>query len=1143
MSGFVHLHLHSEYSLLDGACRIKEIAEYAKSVGQTAVAITDHGVMFGAIEFYNECKKQEIKPIIGCEVYVAPASRFDRIKDSKPYHLILLCRDNSGYENLIKLVSYGYTEGFYSKPRVDRELLKRYSGGLIALSGCIAGEVQRNILNNDLEAAEEAALFYKETFGAENYYFEVQDHGIPEEKRVIGTLLKLSEKLGIPCAATNDVHYIKKSDASVQKILIAIQTNTLLDEPSPLAFPTEEFYMKSEEEMRRLFAYCPEAVDNTAKIAERCNVEFEFGKIKLPKFVIDGVDNNDEYFTALCFKGLKKRYGQPSEKAIERLNYELDVIKKMGFTDYYLIVWDFIRFAKEKKIPVGPGRGSGAGSLAAYCIGITGIDPLKYNLLFERFLNPERVSMPDFDIDFCYERRQEVIDYVIRKYGEDRVAQIITFGTMAAKAAVKDVARVMNAPYQLSDKISKLIPFGMHVTLERALKESPELKELYDSDSKVREIITAAMRLEGMPRHASTHAAGVVISDRPVRDYVPLYKADGSSSVTQYTMTVLESLGLLKIDFLGLRNLTVISDCEKEIRKKDPEFSVSKLPENDAETFQMMSKGDTLGVFQFESDGMRQVLMKMKPRSIEDLTAALSLYRPGPMDSIPKYIENREHPEKITYAHPILENILNVTCGCIVYQEQVMEICRKMAGYSYGRADLVRRAMAKKKHDVMEKEREIFVEGSVKNGVPEKTANAVFDEMAGFASYAFNKSHAAAYSLVAYQTAYLKRHYFKEYMAALMTSVLENTGKLIEYISGCEGAGVRVLSPDINESMEGFASVGGGIRFALLAVKGVGRGVISGILEARRSGAFVSIQDFCRRMQGRDFNKRAFESLIKCGAFDSLGYTRHTLMENYEGLFDDGRDSIRRNIDGQMDFFGSASENTDSDGIIKELPEYPDEVRLKMEKEITGIYISGHPLDSVDNYAAALRTTAINSILSAAENSIGNMEGKKALVAVTWQGFKLYNTKNGSQMAFTKIEDKTGEMECIVFPEVFKESKNIIKSDESGIPCFISGKISVKDEEPKLLAERIFTRFEMETICKDKKLYIKLNDNDAVKVKAVMDYIHTNSGKGKLIFCFEPSKRKLSPTNISGINIDGELLKTVCDIVGRENVFIELGSF
>ncbi|MBP1550419.1 MAG: DNA polymerase III subunit alpha, partial [Oscillospiraceae bacterium] len=760
---FVHLHLHSEYSLLDGACRLKQLVGYAKELGQEAVAVTDHGCMYSAVEFYNEAVAQGIKPIIGCEVYVAPRTRFDKIhgQDNKPYHLVLLCKNNTGYQNLIKLVSYGYTEGFYNKPRVDIELLGKYHEGLIALSGCLAGEIPRKLVNGEYESAKAVALKYREIFGEGSYYIEIQNHSIPEEMRILPLLYRLSAETGIPLVATNDAHYITKQDHEVQRVLIAIQTNTLLSEPNPLSFPTNEFYMKSETEMRELFANVPQAVDNTTKIAEMCNVEFEFGKIKLPKFTIENVTDNVDYFRKLCYKGMKKRYGENvSAEITERMEYELDVITRMGYVDYFLIVWDFIRYAREQKIPVGPGRGSGAGSIAAYCIGITSVDPMKYNLLFERFLNPERVSMPDFDIDFCYEGRQRVIDYVVRKYGTDRVAQIITFGTMAAKGAIRDVGRVMGLPYQAVDKVSKLLSGA---PLEDELKNNADLMVLYKNDSDVRKMIDTAKKLEGMPRHASTHAAGVVISDAPVSEYVPVQK-NGDAIVTQYAKDELESLGLLKMDFLGLRNLTVIRDAENYIKKAIPDFDITKIPLDDKAVYEMISQGYTSGVFQFESAGMRQVLMRLKPESIEDLIAVLSLYRPGPMDSIPRYIECRHNPQKVTYKHPILKDILDVTYGCIVYQEQVMEICRKMSGYSYGRADLVRRAMAKKKADVMLKERSVFVEGALANGVEENVANDIFDEMVSFASYAFNKSHAAAYAYISYQTAYLKCHYYKEYM-------------------------------------------------------------------------------------------------------------------------------------------------------------------------------------------------------------------------------------------------------------------------------------------------------------------------------------------------------------------------------------------
>ena len=804
-SDFVNLHVHSEYSLLDGACRIKNLIQRVKELGQTAVAVTDHGNMYGAVEFYKEAKKEGIKPIIGCEVYVAPRTHFDREPklDSSPYHLILLCKNNTGYQNLVKLVSIANLEGFYNKPRVDLELLKKYSDGLICMSACLAGEVPRRLTEGNYTEAVNAAKRYINIFGKDNFYIEVQNHRIGDEIKILPNLYRLANELDIPLAATNDSHYIYQSDSKMQKVLLCIQINKTLDEPNGMEFENDEFYLKSADEMEKLFKGHTEAVANTVKIADRCNVEFEFGKIKLPKFNIEGVTDNNKYFRKLCYDGMYRIYGKSPDKIVtDRMEYELSVISKMGYTDYYLIVWDFIRYAKSNNIPVGPGRGSGAGSLCAYCIGITGIDPINYNLLFERFLNPERVSMPDFDIDFCIEGRQKVKDYVIQKYGADKVSEIIAFDTMKARAAIRDVGRVMGVSYQLCDKTAKLV--DSRNTLSESMEESEDLKYLYNSDKAVHELIDMAKQIEGMPRHASTHAAGVVISSVPISDIVPLQRND-DTVVTQYTMGILESLGLLKMDFLGLRNLTVIRDCQNQIRKTNPDFDISKVPIDDKNVFNMLSKGDTTGVFQFESDGMRQKLIELRPEKLEDLIAVLSLYRPGPMKSIPVYAANKRNPDKIVYKHEILRDILSETYGCIVYQEQVMEICRKMAGYSYGRADIVRRAMAKKKHDVMLQERENFVSGSIKNGVSEKIANEIFDEMVSFASYAFNKSHAAAYSYLAYQTAYLKCYYFKEYMSSLMSSVMSTTSKLLEYISECRQSGVEVINPDVNKSEIGFA--------------------------------------------------------------------------------------------------------------------------------------------------------------------------------------------------------------------------------------------------------------------------------------------------------------------------------------------------
>lgn len=1131
---FVHLHVHSEYSLLDGACRIKDLVKRVKELGQTAVAVTDHGNLYAAIEFYNEAKANGIKPIIGCEVYVAPRSRFDKIHgiDNKPYHLILLCENNEGYQNLIKLVSIGYIDGFYNKPRVDLDVLKKYSKGLIALSACIAGEIPRLLANGEYENAKKTALLYRDIFGENNYYIEVQNHGIREEMSVLPLLYKLSAETGIPLAATNDAHYIAKYDSKIQKILVAIQTNTPLSKPNPLNFPTDEFYIKSYDEMAALFGSKPDALENTVKIAERCNVEFEFGVIKLPKYEIAGVTDNSVYFRNMCYDGLKKRYGDaPPKEYAERLEYELDVIIKMGYVDYYLIVWDFVHFAKTHNIPVGPGRGSGAGSIAAYCIGITGIDPMKYNLLFERFLNPERVSMPDFDIDFCYEKRQQVIDYVVEKYGSDRVAQIITFGTMAAKAAVKDVGRVMELPYQTTDTVSKLIPFELHTTLDKALASSTELKNLYLTDSKVHELIDIAKKIEGMPRHASTHAAGVVISDAPVSDYVPVQKND-ESVVTQYPMNILESLGLLKMDFLGLRTLTVISDTVKAVKRKDPAFNIEKIPLDDKTVFDMLSTGDSSAVFQFESAGMRQVLARLKPTSIEDLIAVLSLYRPGPMDSIPRYIANRHHPEKIAYKHPMLEDILNVTYGCIVYQEQVMQICRKLAGYSYGRADLVRRAMAKKKADVMEKERSVFVEGSVKNGVPESVANDIFDEMSSFASYAFNKSHAAAYAHISYQTAYLKCHFYKEYMAALMTSVLENQNKLLEYISECEKNGVHILCPDINKSMAGFTADENGIRFALLAVKNLGRNAIENIVAERvKNGSFTSLSEFCERMNGKDINRKSAECLIKCGAFDCFALNRRQMLENYDKIFSGLQASVRQNIDGQINFFESGISNSKPQEVsLPDIPEYDLGTLLEFEKEALGMYISGHPLQQYMYISAAAKHNSISKISG---DGAGIKDGSPVKLIGTLQSIKLHKTKNDAIMAFAVVEDMTGECEVIFFPEAYALNVNVIKQ---GSNVFIGGKISYKDNSPKIIADTVMSAEQYMKACSGMKLFVKCRSDDKEKVQKVLEICGEHIGSGAAAFYFDDVKKYVKPKNCSGVYISEELLGKLNKIVGIDNI-------
>ncbi len=944
---FVHLHLHTQYSLLDGACRFGQLFDAAKANGQTAVAITDHGNMFGAIEFYKEAKKHGIKPIIGCEVYVAVRSRHDKVHsiDSERHHLVLLCENERGYKNLIKMVSEAWTSGFYVKPRVDKELLEKYHEGIIALSGCLAGEIARKLVARDYDGAKQTALWYNSVFGQGNYYLEMQNHGLKEQLEIIPMLAKLSEETGIPLVATNDVHYVKKEDAKTQKVLICIQTNHTIDEETGIEFGTDDFYLKNEEEMLELFNNYPQAVKNTQIIADRCNVEFEFHKTKLPHFdVPDGRDHFD-YFREKCYEGLYKNYGEnPDKKYIERLDYELSVIKNMGYVDYFLIVADFINYAKSKNIPVGPGRGSGAGSIAAYCMGITGIDPMKYNLIFERFLNPERVSMPDIDVDFCYVRREEVIDYVIRKYGADHVAQIVTFGTMAARAAIRDVGRVLGIAYNTVDAVSKQIPRELDITIDKALKKNAELKKMYDSDPKINELVNLAKAVEGMPRHASKHAAGVVITDRPVSEYVPLAKND-DSVVTQYTMTTIEELGLLKMDFLGLRTLTVIDDCVKAVRERKPSFSIENIPLDDEKTYDLFRNGDTYGVFQCESAGLRRVLSRLKPNNLEDIIAVISLYRPGPMDSIDTYIENRHNPERVKYKTEMLRPILEVTNGCMVYQEQVMEIFRSLAGYSLGRADIVRRAMSKKKHDVMEKERTTFIEGCGKNGISNETANSIFDDMTSFASYAFNKSHSAAYALVAYQTAYLKCHYPAEFMAALMTSVIDWTDKVTMYISECNRMGIEVLRPDVNFSQAQFTTDFGKIRFGLLAVKNLGRNFIDAIYKERcLNGKYTSFYDFVKRVYSKDFNKRAVESLIKCGALDSFSLNRREMMLNLGSVISSVEATKRRNIDGQIGLFDLGGVRDNSSPEISHTEEFDRLEMLGYEKETTGLYISGHPM-------------------------------------------------------------------------------------------------------------------------------------------------------------------------------------------------------
>ena len=1071
---FVHLHLHTEYSLLDGACRIKRLMPRIKELGQNAVAITDHGAMYGVIDFYKEAQKYGIKPIIGCEVYVANRSRFSKEHQLDwSYHLVLLCENNTGYKNLIKLVSAGFIDGFYKKPRVDKELLRKYHEGIIALSACLAGEIPRNLSANDYDGAKKAALEYLDIFGKGNYFIEIQDHGYADQKRILPGLVRISRETGIPLVATNDCHYIEKGDAKMQNVLVCIGTNHIVGEANDMAFETDEFYVKSEEEMREIFSAFPEAIDNTQKIADRCNITFEFGHTKLPAFNAPDGRDNVEYFETMCKDGLLRRYGEnPAPELWERLNYELDIIKRMGYVNYYLIVHDFISYAKGAGIPVGPGRGSGAGSICAYCIGITDIDPIKYHLLFERFLNPERVSMPDFDVDFCYERRQEVIDYVNRKYGEDHVAQIITFGTMAARAAIRDVGRALGMAYQDVDKVAKLVPTDLHMTLEKALKISPELKALYTSDQKVAELIDTALKVEGMPRHSSVHAAGVVIAPKPVTEFVPVAKPD-ESVVTQFTMTTLEELGLLKMDFLGLRNLTAISDCEKEVRKRIPDFDISKVPDDDPAVYEMLGKGQAQGVFQFESAGMRSVLVGLGPKSIEDLTAVISLYRPGPMDSIPKYIENSHHPERVTYKTPLLKPILDVTYGCIVYQEQVMEIVRKLAGYSYGRADLVRRAMSKKKLDVMAQEREYFVHGkfdengnlelpgAVRNGVPEKVANEIFDEMSSFASYAFNKSHAAAYATVAYRTAYLKCHFPGEYMAAQLSSVLDNTDKVIEYIGECQKMGIKIAGPDVNTSESGFTWQNDAVRFGLLAVKNIGRGLINDIVSERENnGKYTSFTDFCRRIFGRELNKRTLEALIKSGALDSLGSNRRSMLSGYENLLSNIDAEKKRNLSGQMSLFGGFEDTAETEETIPQLSDFSLREKLNMEKETTGLYLSGHPMNEYDEAVQSMNASTVLEIKHM--DAGGEGSNKRVRLCGIVLNKRTKTTKSNEVMAFVTVEDTTGSLEVLVFPRTLAEYGGLININDAVV---LEARISSReDEETKLVAERFLSIADAEKI-------------------------------------------------------------------------------
>lgn len=1146
---FVHLHVHTEYSLLDGACRIQRLVERLKELGQTACAITDHGVMYGCIEFYRTLKEAGIKPIIGCETYVAPRTRLNKEAkiDSSPYHLILLCENNIGYQNLVKLISDANINGFYNKPRCDRETLKKYHEGLICLSACLSGEVSRRLLADDYEAAKKVALDYREIFGENNYFLEIQDHGLSGQEKINPMLYKLSRETGIPIVATNDAHYLNEESWEIQRVLTAISTNTTINDKNPLNFNTRELYIKSGEQMAALFS--EEAVANTARIAERCNVEIEFGKIKLPQYTAQGVTDNTEYFKRSVWAGLKERYGASvPQNVVDRAKYELDIIIKMGYVDYFLIVADFIAYARSKDIPVGPGRGSGVGSICAYALKITNVDPLKYNLLFERFLNPERVTMPDFDVDFCYIRRQEVIDYVSRKYGADHVSQIITFGTMAAKAAIRDVGRAMGMPYAKVDSVAKMIPFSLNPSIERSLEEEKELSEAVKKDSEIEKLINTAIKLEGMPRHASMHAAGVVIAPKAVTEYVPVQKSD-NYIVTQYPMGTLEQLGLLKMDFLGLRYLTVIHDCEKLVRKNNPDFDINSINGEDKSVFAMLAAGQTAGVFQFESSGMTSVLSRLKPTSIEDMIAVISLYRPGPMQSISTYIENRHHPEKITYKHPLLKDILEVTYGCIVYQEQVMQICRAVGGYSYGRSDLVRRAMAKKKKEVMENERNAFIYGTdtncgaVKNGVSAEIANDIFDEMSSFASYAFNKSHATAYAWLAYQTAYLRCHYYKEYMIALMTSVMGNVGKLNEYISDLDKHGVKILPPDVNSSVIGFSVEDKSIRYGLLPIKNLGKGIIDAIVKEREKGRYTSLYDFCSRLNDYDLNKRAVEALIKSGALDSLGHNRRTMFMNYENIMSGLSAHKNRNIDGQIDMFNldkAVTQKSEDDYKMEEKQEFSHIQLLQMEKESAGFYITGHPIDPYEGLIKSLGCKNILTIInSAKENLNGFKQGQKQPLVAMLVSKRPHQQKNGKSMCFAEFEDKSGIIEAVIFNDIYEKVSHILTEGKIyKILASISSDTFRDEENPKLIVNSIEEAKEQEQR-EDKTLYIKLSSMETDCLKEVYKHLWKNQGSTKVKLCFEDTKKVTRPKGIEGVKIAKELMQKLEEICGKGNIILK----
>lgn len=1144
---FTHLHVHTEYSLLDGSNKIKEYVARAKELGMDSAAITDHGVMYGVIDFYREAKAAGINPILGCEVYVAPNSRLDRevgSDEDRYYHLVLLAENNQGYANLMKIVSIGFVEGFYYRPRVDKETLETYHEGIIALSACLAGEVPRYLTRGLYDEARQAALRYQEIFGKGNFFLELQDHGIPQQKLVNQQLLRMSQELDIPLVATNDVHYTYEDDVAAHDILLCIQTGKKLADEDRMRYEGGQYFVKSEEQMASLFRYAPQALENTHRIAERCHVEIEFGVTKLPRFDVPAPYTAWEYLNKLCYEGLEEHYGAQAEELKPRLSYELNTIRTMGYVDYFLIVWDFIRYARDQGIPVGPGRGSAAGSIVSYTLGITQLDPIRYNLLFERFLNPERVSMPDIDVDFCFERRQEVIEYVVRKYGKDCVAQIVTFGTMAARGVIRDVGRVMDLPYNLCDTIAKMVPQELNITIDKALEMNQELRTLYETDEKIKELINMSKRLEGLPRHTSMHAAGVVISQKAVDEYVPLSRAADGTIVTQFTMTTLEELGLLKMDFLGLRTLTVIENAVRLVeRATGVHLDMLKIDYNDKKVLDSIGTGKTEGVFQLESGGMKSFMKELKPQSLEDIIAGISLYRPGPMDFIPQYIRGKNHPETITYDCPQLEPILEPTYGCIVYQEQVMQIVRDLGGYTLGRSDLVRRAMSKKKAAVMAKERQNFVYGNpeeqvpgcIANGISEQTANKIYDDMTDFAKYAFNKSHAAAYALVAYQTAYLKYYYPVEFMAALMTSVIDNPSKVAEYILTCRQMGIGILPPDINVGEYGFTVDGKNIRYGLSAIKSIGRPVIDAIVEERNlGGPYRSLKDFVERLTGKETNKRTIENFIKSGAFDSLGGTRKQFMLVYADIMDRVIQEKKSSMTGQMTLFDLLDDEGKKEYEVQ-LPnvgEYDKEQLLAFEKEVLGIYVSGHPLEKYEQ----LWRRGISNVTSdfALDEETGRSkvtDGSKAVIGGMITGKTVKYTKTNKTMAFLTIEDLVGTVEVVVFPKDYEKNQQYLNEDER---VFVRGRVSSEDDKPsKLICEKIWKFAEV-----PQELWVQFADMDAYREreKELFDILRDSDGKDYVAIYVRSARAVRRLGENWTVKADESLLARLGAAFGKENV-------